>query len=151
MRESKLLKAISYVFLPIFIGIMIITILYSFVKDSYKDRKYTYFETAEFESDYIELLSDIARMTIYIDGTPYIEDNGNRIYYMDYVNIYYYNIRLQDNYFLVKYGNKILTNVENLDQVEAIKNYIDEQEGEKLNIINGRLEATSFKRKYKQL
>ena len=57
----------------------------------------------KFESDYIELLSDIARTTIYIDGTPYIEDNGNRIYYMDYVNIYYYNIRLQDNYFLVKY------------------------------------------------
>ena len=70
---------------------------------------------------------------------------------MDYEDIYDYNIRLQDNYFLVKYGNKILTNVENLDQVEAIKNYIDEQEGEKLNIINGRLEATSFKRKHKQL
>lgn len=148
MRENKVLKALSYILLPIFIGILIISILYSFVKDSYSERKSEYFDTMEFGKEYIELLSNVARMTIYIDGDTYVEDNENRIYYID-LDIYSYNINLEDNYVLVKYGNKVLTNITNLTKVEDIKKYIEEQDGEKANIINGQLIATSLRRKFK--
>ena len=148
MRENKVLKALSYIVLPIFIGILIISILYSFVKDSYSERKSEYFDTMEFGKEYIELLSNVARMTIYIDGDTYVEDNENRIYYID-LDIYSYNINLEDNYVLVKYGNKVLTNITNLTKVEDIKKYIEEQDGEKANIINGQLIATSLRRKFK--
>ncbi len=129
MKENKVLKIISYILLPIFIGIIIISILYSFAKDSYIKNTDEYFETTSFSEDYIRLLSMLARETIYTDSEyAYIDDNGYRVYYVNLDN-YNYNVRLKDNYVLVIYNDKAITNVNNQDitTIEEIKQYIQEQ------------------------
>ncbi len=129
MRENRALKVISYILLPIFIGIIIISILYSFAKDSYIKNTDEYFETTSFSEDYIRFLSMLARETIYTDNDyAYIDDNGYRVYYVNLDN-YNYNVRLKDNYVLVIYNDKAITNVNNQDitTIEEIKQYIQEQ------------------------
>lgn len=129
MKENKVLKIISYILLPIFIGIIIISILYSFAKDSYIKNTDEYFETTSFSEDYIRLLSMLARETIYTDSEyAYIDDSGCRVYYIN-LDDYNYNVRLKDNYVLVIYNDKAITNVNNQDitTIEEIKQYIQEQ------------------------
>ncbi len=130
MKENKALKSISYIVLPIFIAIIIISIIYTFAKDSYVKRMDSYFETASFTNDYMTLLSKLTRTTIYIDDYyTYIEDGDKKIYFID-INDYNYDTRLKDNYVLIIYGNKAITNVnrEGLNTIEDIKNTIEEME-----------------------
>ncbi len=130
MKENKALKIISYIVLPIFIAVIIISIIYTFAKDSYVKRMDSYFETTSFTSDYMTLLSKLTRTTIYIDDYyTYIEDGDQKIYFID-INDYNYDTRLKDNYVLIIYGNKAITNVnrEGLNTIEDIKNTIEEME-----------------------
>ena len=130
MKENKALKIISYIVLPIFIAVIIISIIYTFAKDSYVKRMDSYFETTSFTSDYMTLLSKLTRTTIYIDDYyTYIEDGDQKIYFID-INDYNYDTRLKDNYVLIIYGNKAITNVnrEGLNTIEDIKNKIEEME-----------------------
>lgn len=133
MKENKALKTISYIVLPIFIAVIIISILYTFAKDSYVKRMDSYFETTSFTSDYMTLLSKLTRRTIYIDDNySFIEDNGTKIYYIDIDN-YNYDTRLKDNYVLIIYGNKAITNVniQGINTIEDIKKTIEEMERRK--------------------
>lgn len=162
MKENKTLKIISYILLPILIGIIMIALVYSLAKDSYYTQLNTYFQTTDFEEEYISSLSRLAKRAIYLDdgykynyenknfseGTIYYykEEGENRIYYID-LNNQKYNLKLMDNYVLIKYKDKVVTNVNNLEEVsvESIKQFIENQEGQKVNIVKGQLKSTSFK------
>ena len=56
MRNSRILKLFSYIMLPIFVGILIISIFYIQVKDAtyYDEEKYF-----EYKSKLIEILNKI--------------------------------------------------------------------------------------------
>ena len=65
MRNSRILKLFSYIMLPIFVGILIISIFYIQVKDATYYDEEKYFESESFMSLYMTRLSDIARKLIY--------------------------------------------------------------------------------------
>lgn len=130
MKENKVLKILSYILLPIFIAIIIVSVIYTFTKASYKSNMDNYFGTTSFTADYMKLLSTMARVTIYTDNdNSYIEDGKYKIYYSD-INDYNYNTRLKDNYILIIYGGKAITNVnvQDINTIDDIIKYIEEQE-----------------------
>ena len=65
MRNSRILKLFSYIMLPIFVGILIISIFYIQVKDATYYDEEKYFESESFMSLYMTRLSGIARKLIY--------------------------------------------------------------------------------------
>lgn len=144
MKENKALRVASYILLPILIGIIIISLIYTMAKDSYtKYLDSSYFETEEFSSRYMSYLSGKTRTLIYSDNVNEI-DGENRIIY-DYND---YGIQLRDSYFIIIYGNKIITNVLDAGSVQDIKKYIQNQEGEKLRIEKGVIREGKLNRKY---
>ena len=59
-----------------------------------------------------------------------------------------YYLTNSDSYFIIKYGNKIITNVKYYYTVEQISNYIASQEGEKIRIEKGEVKEGHLARKY---
>ncbi|MCI9365173.1 MAG: hypothetical protein HFJ54_00620 [Clostridia bacterium] len=144
MRENKILRIVSYILLPVLVGILIISLVYTFAKDSYDEyMDKSYFDTESFASDHMTYLANRARTLIYSNYANEI-DGENRIIYD-----YSYNRReLKDSYFIIKYGNKIITNVKYYYTVEQISNYIASQEGEKIRIEKGEVKEGHLARKY---
>ena len=56
MRNSRILKLFSYIMLPIFVGILIISIFYIQVKDATYYDEEKYFESESFMSLYMTIL-----------------------------------------------------------------------------------------------
>ncbi len=134
MKQNKALKVISYILLPVFIGIIIISILYTLAKDSYSKNMDNYFDTTSFTSDYMELVGRLARSNIYkYDNLDYVEDGKYKIYYVN-LNNYDYDLRLKNHYIMIIYNNKVITNIEEqkIDTLEKMKKYISEQNRRKV-------------------
>lgn len=147
MKESKTLKVISYILLPVLIMIIILSVIYSFGKDSYSKGLNNYIDTSEFGKNYMMKLSQIARQLIYKESDyAYIEDKDINIYYID-LDDFNFDVKLKDNYILIIYKNKAITNVELTDEttINLIKKTVDMQEGEKLSIINGSIKSNPLK------
>lgn len=145
MRNSRILKLFSYIMLPIFVGILIISIFYIQVKDATYYDEEKYFESESFMSLYMTRLSDIARKLIYKNPEyKNIEDGDSYIFYSANGEFNYDAPRM---YFLIIYNNKALTNVEltsEVSTIESIKNYIANVDGNKtFNIVNGKVETDS--------
>lgn len=145
MRNSRILKLFSYIMLPIFVGILIISIFYIQVKDATYYDEEKYFESESFMSLYMTRLSDIARKLIYKNPEyKNIEDGDSYIFYSANGEFSYDAPRM---YFLIIYNNKALTNVEltsDVSTIESIKNYIANVDGNKIfNIVNGKVETNS--------
>ena len=145
MRNSRILKLFSYIMLPIFVGILIISIFYIQVKDATYYDEEKYFESESFMSLYMTRLSDIARKLIYKNPEyKNIEDGDSYIFYSANGEFNYDAPRM---YFLIIYNNKALTNVEltsDVSTIESIKNYIANVDGNKIfNIVNGKVETNS--------
>ncbi len=145
MRNSRILKLFSYIMLPIFVGILIISIFYIQVKDATYYDEEKYFESESFMSLYMTRLSDIARKLIYKNPEyKNIEDGDSYIFYSANGEFSYEAPRM---YFLIIYNNKALTNVEltsEVSTIESIKNYIANVDGNKIfNIVNGKVETDS--------
>ena len=145
MRNSRILKLFSYIMLPIFVGILIISIFYIQVKDATYYDEEKYFESESFMSLYMTRLSGIARKLIYKNPEyKNIEDGDSYIFYSANGEFNYDAPRM---YFLIIYNNKALTNVEltsDVSTIESIKNYIANVDGNKIfNIVNGKVETNS--------
>ena len=145
MRNSRILKLFSYIMLPIFVGILIISIFYIQVKDATYYDEEKYFESESFMSLYMTRLSDIARKLIYKNPEyKNIEDGDSYIFYSANGEFSYDAPRM---YFLIIYNNKALTNVEltsEVSTIESIKDYIANVDGNKtFNIVNGKVETDS--------
>lgn len=147
MRESKILKGISYILIPVFILIIALSLFYELAKDAYTSKEnYTaYFKSDNFLMEYMGMVSDHARSLIY-ENKRYnsIYDGSIKICYNQDEYLYYR--RIKDYYYIILYKDLAITNVEltnNTGTVEGIKNYIINQDGQKANIVNGKVEASS--------
>ena len=154
MKESKTLKAISYILIPFLILIIGLSLFYEFGKDAFIndfDEK-EYFNSDTFLTSYMYEISRNAESLIYYnDDFSSVMDNDIKICYRDRQSLTYnekgFYAYLKENYFLIKYKDLALTNVEfttETDTIDEIKTYIAKLEnGKYVNIINGNVDSSS--------
>ena len=145
MKESKILKAISYLGLLVFISTLIISIFTISSKENPYHSKEEYFKSETFVANYMSYLYDAIYDLIHNNDSIYsINDGKIEIHYTQYTN-YYSDVK--NRYFLIIYQNKALTNVEltnTTNTLAGIKNYIESHENAKtVNIINGNIQSES--------
>lgn len=154
MKESKILKAISYILIPFLILIIGLSLFYEFGKDAFTndfDEK-EYFNSDTFLITYMSEISRKAESLIYYNSEfSSTMDNNIKICYRDTEDLTYnernFSAYLKENYYLIQYKDLALTNVEfttETDTIEKIKEYIKSSENNKyINIINGNVESNS--------
>lgn len=154
MKESKFLKSISYILIPFLILIIGISLFYEFGKEAFIDDfdEVEYFNSDTFLVTYMSEISRKAESLIYYNSEfSSTMDNNIRICYRDTEDLTYNDRNLfaylKENYYLIKYKDLALTNVEfttETDTIEEIKEYIKSSENNKyINIINGNVESNS--------
>ncbi len=148
MKESKLLKCISYLLVPILVAMIGISMLSNYVQNNENvySNESEYFRTDGFVSRYMNILSNFADRLIYQNDTlPTCYDGEIQICYLD--NKRYGNVEFENCYVLILYQNKAITNVEltsNTDTIEKILTYIAQnQDSKKVNILQGNIESNS--------
>ena len=146
MKESKILKALSYVALIVLISILILSIVTISLKENYYYEKEEYFASERVVERYISYLgSAIYELIHNNDMYNSIQDGDIEIHYLS--NHTDYGIYIKDRYYLIIYQNKALTNVEltNTTQtIESIKAFIKSNENAKnVDIINGEINSKS--------
>ena len=132
MKDSRILKVLCYISVPILIGLIIISIFYEVMKDEYNEE--TYYESDDFVYSYMEKLSSIVNELIYRNGYYKSINDGNiEIFYVtDDIG---YNINVKEFKYLVIYKNKAFTNIElttDTKTLESIKSCINEKENIKI-------------------
>ena len=121
MRNSKFLKGLCYILIPILLLILCISVLY---------------ETDAFLADYMFVLSDKAYKLIYKNSefNSIMDTESNiKICYNPSENNYYYN-QIENYYYLIIYKNLAITNIElttNTNSIEKLKNYIQGLDAQK--------------------
>ncbi len=154
MKESKFLKAISYILIPFLILIIGLSLFYEFGKDAFNDdlNEAEYFNSDTFLVTYMNEISRKAESLIYYNSEfTSTMDNNIRICYLDTENLTYnernFYAYLKENYYLIQYKDLALTNVEfttETDTIEEIQEYMSNIENSKyVNIINGNVESNS--------
>ena len=146
MKQSKILKAISYIAMPILITALTLSIFSIIMKENSYYNEEQYFSTEMFASSYMEYLSEEIYDLIHNKNSYYsVQDGDTEIQYTSAERNYYND--LKNRYFLIMYKNKALTNVELTAQtntIESIKAYIEQnQNSKKVNIIFGDIESDS--------
>ena len=145
MKESRILKTISYLSLFVLISTLIVSVFTISSKEQPYYNKEKYFESEKFVDDYMSYLYNSLYNLIHNNDALYsITDGEMEIHYTQYTN-YYSDIK--DRYFLIIYKNKALTNValtNTTNTLADIKNYIENNENAKtVNIINGNIKSES--------
>ena len=111
MKQSKILKAISYILIPILIALLALSIFSIIMKENTNYNEEQYFATEMFASSYMEYLSEEIYDLIHDRNSYYsVQDGEIEIQYTSAERNYYNDIK--DRYFLIMYKNKALTNVE---------------------------------------
>lgn len=149
MKESRILKVISYLLIPIIVAVMFLSLLSNYIQNSenmFMNEK-DYFTTNRFVSRYFDVISIFSNNLIYRNEDYSICYDGEiQISYMGDAYQYYHS-DIEDLYILIQYKDKALTNVEltaETDTIEKIKYYIAHQENaKKVNILAGNVEADS--------
>lgn len=151
MRNSKILKCISYILIPFLVLGIILPVLYESSKEDLIQEKerseINFFETDTFLSKYMYELSDNARKLIFNNNNySQITDGNTKICYSDYNIMYdaYYTIK--DYYYLIIYKNIAMTNVElttSTNTIAGIREFLNNQDSKKANIVGGNIEADS--------
>ena len=147
MKESKILKVLSYILIPILILIIFISGFYGIEKEEFREKESeNLFESDWFVNLYMGRLSEQCYHLIH-DNNSYnsMQDNDYKICYNTNY-LYYNNYYIKDFYYLIIYKNIALTNVELTTQtnsIEKIKTFISNQDSKKANIINGEVSADS--------
>ena len=146
MKQSKILKMISYIVIPILIMALELSIVSIIMKENNYYNKEQYFASDEFVSSYMGYLSEKTYDLIHDKNTFHSTQDGDiKIQYTSDEHDYYDD--LKNRYFLIIYKNKALTNVPINEQtftIDSIKSYIEQnQDSKKVNIIYGNMEADS--------
>ncbi len=137
MKENRVLKIISYISLPILIFIIVMSFVYTLAKQDYNYMMdNAYFESQKFAENYMNKLETLTNKLIYEQRLPDDYNNETRIFYDQY-----YESTLKNEYFLIIYKDKAITNVFSKSTIEEIKQYIMEQNGEKLISVNGKIKS----------
>ena len=148
MKQSKILKILSYIAIPILVMSLVLSIFSIVMKENNLYNKEQYFSSDEFVSSYMGYLSEKTYDLIHDKNTFYSTQDGDmKIQYTSDEQNYYDD--LKNRYFLIIYKNKALTNVPVNEQttltIEGIKTYIQENKNsKKVNIIYGNIESDSI-------
>lgn len=130
IKNSFFLKAISYIFLPIIVASLILSIIYISLSNEYgnsNNLKESYFNSSGFSYEYIsDLITNIRRIE-----NGYIDENNNGIYSKIEENLYYtdneymYNdITSYIKYIIINNEtNEIYTNVQSSNYLEEAKTF----------------------------
>lgn len=130
IKNSFFLKAISYIFLPIIVASLILSIIYISLSNEYgnsNNLKESYFNSSGFSYEYIsDLITNIRRIE-----SGYIDENNNGIYSKIEENLYYtdneymYNdITSYIKYIIINNEtNEIYTNVQASNYLEEAKTF----------------------------
>lgn len=129
IKNSFFLKALSYIFLPIIIASLILSIIYISLSNQYgksDNLRTSYFSSSEFAYEYISnILSNVRRINAYKDDSSNgiyskIEDN---IYYTDNSNTYN-DITSYIKYIIIDNDtNTIYTNYQSTNYIEDAKKF----------------------------
>ena len=145
MKKSSLSKTICYIFIPIFLLAIVLSICSIIIQndDSFDENKY--YSSSRFVSSYMNDISNACRNLIYDNANYYsIEDGDNTIYFINTNSEDYYS-NVKEWKYLIVYKNKALTNVElnnNTKTIDGIKNVLSQQtNSQKVNIIKGEFQA----------
>lgn len=130
IKNSFFLKAISYIFLPIIVASLILSIIYISLSNEYgnsNNLKESYFNSSGFSYEYIsDLITNIRRIE-----NGYIDENNNGIYSKIEENLYYtdneymYNdITSYIKYIIINNEtNEIYTNVQSSNYLDEAKTF----------------------------
>ena len=146
MKESKILKLISYIALTVLISLLILSIFIISAKGKpyYDEEKY--FKTENFAQTYISYLYEPVYHLIHYNDSFYgIKDGEIEIHYSDdFENSY---LDMKNRFFLIIYQDIALTNVEltnTTNTIQGIKQYIENNVNAKnVNIIKGEINSES--------
>ena len=146
MKQSKTLKIVSYIVIPILVMSLVLSIFSIIMKENNYYNKEKYFSSDEFVSSYMGYLSEKTYDLIHDKNTFYSTQDGDiKIQYTSDEQNYYDD--LKNRYFLIIYKNKALTNVpvnEKTFTIDSIKKYIEQNKNsKKVNIIYGNIESDS--------
>ena len=143
MKKSIIFKAISFIFIPIMIILVVLSIFAVYVKNGTNYNENKYYASHSFVTSYMQDLSDVCDDLIYKNENYYhVTDGENLIYY---TNKQLHSSNINDFKYIVIYNNKAITNIEtskNLNTIGSIKEYIQNLQGyENVNMINGLIES----------
>ena len=146
MKQSKILKALSYIILPMLIAIVIISSIYIVIKNQKYYNEEQYYSSSSFVSSYMAATNYVFDKLIHYNNQTTIKDGETDIIYEQVIGYQYY-FNAQQRYYLAIYKNKALTNVELTTQtntIEGIKEFINKNENStKVSIINGEIQSQS--------
>ena len=146
MKQSKILKALSYIILPVLIAIVIISSIYIVIKNQKYYNEEQYYSSSDFVASYMMAINNVFSELIHYNNYNSIKDGETDIIYAQIAGYQYY-FNAQQRYYLAIYKNKALTNVELTTQtntIEGIKEFINKNaESTKVTIINGEIQSQS--------
>lgn len=143
MKDSKVLKWLSYIVLPIAFAILIISLFYSMNTYSYRDEiDILYFESDRFVENFMNNLKNTISELIHSQTTNYYigrENSSLRVNYGSASNVML-NVRNFKYVIIYTPRNKVITNVmRKADSLEELLKYIENAEGKKVTIEEGQL------------
>lgn len=141
MKESKVLKLLSYILIPIFIAIFIVSVVYTAYREEINNTNDSVSKENEFVSTFMYEVSMYAKALIHNnDNYTQLIDNGTNIFYYNRPN----TTGIEDFYIYIKYKNIALTNVEltsDTNTIAGIREFINSQDAKKTNIIKGEVNS----------
>lgn len=143
MKKETIVKGISFICIPIFIIIVVLSLFAVYVKNGTEYNEDKYYSSNSFIRSYMTDLSNICNDLIYNNEEYFNSNDGeNKIYY---TNRQSYSTNIQDFKYIIIYNNKAITNIEiseELKTIDGIKEYIKNLSGyKKVNLVNGIIEA----------
>ena len=146
MKNTKFLKALSYVVLSISIVILILSVMCIGIRNSDYLNEEKYFKSEKFAYNYLMTLQDSADRLIHNNSLyDSVKDADMNIYYLDMQNSYSNYATIKDMNFLIIYKNKAITNIRK-NTINQIKEYINSSQDsntKKVDILNGSIQTDS--------
>ena len=142
MKNSKVLKTLSYLLIMIFVAVFIVSMVFSVYQDEWVDNQENMSDGQQ-QGLVFNFMSDIesyAEHLIYNKSSyKTITDGDNTIFYYNVSNE-----NIEDLNLYIKYKNLIITNVEltsDTQTFDGIKNFINSKDTKKTSIINGTVQS----------
>ena len=146
MKNTKFLKALSYVVLSISIVMLILSVMCIGIRNSDYLNEEKYFKSEKFAYNYLMTLQDSADRLIHNNSLyDSVKDADMNIYYLDMQNSYSNYATIKDMNFLIIYKNKAITNIRK-NTINEIKEYINSSQDsntKKVDILDGSIQTDS--------
>ncbi len=146
MKNTKFLRAVSYVVLSISIVILILSVMCIAIKNSDYLNEDKYFKSEKFAYNYLMTLRDSADGLIHNNSSyDSVKDGDMNIYYLDVQNNYSNYTTIKNMNFLIIYKNKAITNIRKstIDEIKEQINLSQDSKQKKVNILDGSIQTDS--------